>query len=92
MAHVMHLSPCADINVPNWQVWDSSLRLYQPYPFVIGVSKKGIEEAIQAALTKAHNTLVRVSWFEVEEIHGHVGNDGMVTEYQVVLKVCFALK
>jgi len=49
---------------------------------VIGVSRKGIEEAIQAALAKAHQTLERVSWFEVEEIR----------EYQVVLKVCFALK
>ena len=59
---------------------------------VIGVSKNGIEEAVQAALTKAHNTLERVSWFEVEEIHGHVGEDGKIAEYQVVLKVCFALK
>ncbi len=59
---------------------------------VIGVSKKGIEEAIQAALIKAHKTLERVSWFEVEEIHGHVGDDGIISEYQVILKVCFALK
>jgi flavin-binding protein dodecin len=59
---------------------------------VIGVSRKGIEDAIQAALAKAHQTLERVSWFEVEEIRGHVGDDGMVSEYQVVLKVCFALK
>ncbi len=59
---------------------------------VIGVSRKGIDEAIQAALAKAHQTLERVSWFEVEEIRGHVGDDGMVSEYQVVLKVCFALK
>lgn len=59
---------------------------------VIGVSGKGIEEAIQAALVKAHQTLEKVSWFEVEEIHGHVGEDGIVSEYQVILKVCFALK
>jgi flavin-binding protein dodecin len=59
---------------------------------VIGVSKKGIDEAIQAALSKAHKTLERVSWFEVEEIHGHVGDDGLISEYQVILKVCFSLK
>lgn len=59
---------------------------------VIGVSKQSVEQAIQAALSKAHQTLERVSWFEVEEIRGHVGDDGMVSEYQVVLKVSFQLK
>lgn len=59
---------------------------------VIGVSKSGVEAAIQAALTKAHNTLEKVSWFEVQEIRGHVGDDGTVSEYQVILKVAFQLK
>jgi flavin-binding protein dodecin len=59
---------------------------------VIGVSGKGIEDAVQTALAKAHKTLERVSWFEVKEIHGHVGDDGLVSEYQVILKVSFQLK
>jgi flavin-binding protein dodecin len=59
---------------------------------IIGVSPAGIEAAIQAALSKAHKTLDKVSWFEVGEIRGHVGDDGKVTEYQVVLKVAFQLK
>jgi len=59
---------------------------------VIGVSKVGIEDAIKAAIAKAHKTLERVSWFEVQEIHGHVGDEGQVTEYQVILKVSFELK
>lgn len=59
---------------------------------VIGVSKKGIEAAIQTAVNKAHKTLDKLSWFEVGDIRGHVGDDGMVTEYQVVLKVVFQLK
>jgi flavin-binding protein dodecin len=59
---------------------------------VIGVSKKGIDDAIQTAVAKAHKSLENVSWFEVEEIHGHVGDDGQVSEYQVVLKVSFQLK
>jgi hypothetical protein len=59
---------------------------------VIGVSKKGIEDAIQTAVAKAHKTLEKVSWFEVEEIHGHVDDDGLVSEYQVILKVSFQLK
>jgi len=59
---------------------------------VIGVSKDGMEAAIQAAVSKAHKTLDKLSWFEVGDIRGHVGEDGRVTEYQVVLKVAFQLK
>jgi flavin-binding protein dodecin len=59
---------------------------------VIGVSKKGIEGAIQAAIGKAHKSLDKLSWFEVQDIRGHVGDDGTVTEYQVILKVAFQLK
>ncbi|HEY6873782.1 MAG TPA: dodecin [Geobacteraceae bacterium] len=59
---------------------------------VIGVSKNGIEAAIQTAVEKAHKTLDKISWFEVGDIRGHVGDDGKVTEYQVVLKVAFQLK
>ncbi|HTG80314.1 MAG TPA: dodecin [Geobacteraceae bacterium] len=59
---------------------------------VIGVSKDGMEAAIQAAVSKAHKTLDKLSWFEVGDIRGHVGEDGRVTEYQVVLKVAFLLK
>jgi flavin-binding protein dodecin len=59
---------------------------------VIGVSKNGIEAAIQAAVSKAHKTIEKLSWFEVEGVRGHVGEDGKITEYQVVLKVAFQLK
>jgi hypothetical protein len=33
-----------------------------------------------------------MSWFEVEEVRGHVNEAGEVGEYQVVLKVAFNLK
>jgi flavin-binding protein dodecin len=59
---------------------------------VIGVSRNGIEEAIQAAVGKAHKTLEKLSWFEVGDIRGHVGDDGEIKEWQVVLKVAFQLK
>jgi dodecin len=59
---------------------------------VIGISKQGIEAAIQSAVKKAHMSLEKLSWFEVGDIRGHVGEDGEVTEYQVVLKVAFELK
>jgi len=58
---------------------------------VIGVSKVGIEGAIQAAVNRAHETLEKVSWFEVQEIRGHIDDDGKVAEYQVLLKIAFKL-
>ena len=59
---------------------------------IIGTSKKSIEDAIQTAVTRAHTSLEKLSWFEVGEVRGHVGEDGTVNEYQVVLKVAFQLK
>ena len=59
---------------------------------VIGVSKNGIEAAINAAVEKAHKTLDNLSWFEVKDIRGHLGDDGTVSEYQVLIKVAFQLK
>ncbi len=59
---------------------------------IIGVSQKSIEDAIQAAVAKAHKSLEKLSWFEVGDVRGHVGDDGRITEYQVVLKVAFQLK
>jgi flavin-binding protein dodecin len=59
---------------------------------VIGISKGGIEQAIENALRKAHETLEKVSWFEVEEIRGHIDDQGRVGEYQVIVKVAFQLK
>ncbi len=66
-------------------------RLYKKIE-IIGVSKNGIEAAIQSAIQKAAETLENLSWFEVEEIRGHVGADGKVSEYQVLLKAAFQLK
>lgn len=59
---------------------------------IIGISKVGIEDAIQQAVTKAQQSLEKLSWFEMENVRGHIGDDGNVDEYQVVLKVAFELK
>jgi flavin-binding protein dodecin len=59
---------------------------------VIGVSDDGVEGAIQQAISRAQKSLDKLSWFEVQEIRGHIGDDGKVSEYQVVLKVAFELK
>ena len=59
---------------------------------VIGISNAGIEAAIQQAITKAQHSIEKLSWFEVQEVRGHIGDDGNVNEYQVVIKVAFELK
>jgi len=59
---------------------------------VIGVSSEGIEGAIQQAVTRAQQSLDKLSWFEVQELRGHIGDDGKVNEYQAVIKVSFELK
>lgn len=59
---------------------------------IIGVSKVNIEAAIETALVKARASLEKLSWFEVQEIRGHIDDDGKVSEYQVVIKVAFQLK
>jgi flavin-binding protein dodecin len=59
---------------------------------IIGVSSKGIEGATETALRKAQKSLDKISWFEVQDIRGHVGENGKVAEYQVVIKVSFELK
>jgi flavin-binding protein dodecin len=59
---------------------------------VIGVSKAGIEGAIESALTHARKSVHKMSWFEVEEIHGHIGEDGKISEYQVLIKVAFTVE
>ena len=58
---------------------------------IIGVSSQGIEAAIETALRKAQKSLDKISWFEVQDIRGHVGENGKVAEYQVVIKVSFEL-
>ncbi|PLX87626.1 MAG: dodecin flavoprotein [Desulfuromonas sp.] len=59
---------------------------------VIGISSDGIEDAIQQAINRAQQSLEKLSWFEVQEVRGHIGDDGKVNEYQVVIKVAFELK
>lgn len=58
---------------------------------IIGTSTESIEGAIQQAVTRAGDSLQKLSWFEVQEVRGHIGDEGTVTEYQVILKVAFEL-
>lgn len=57
---------------------------------LVGSSPASIEEAVQAAISRAEKTLRNVRWFEVIETRGHV-QDGRIAHYQVRLKVGFTL-
>ena len=59
---------------------------------IIGISDQSFEAAIQAGVSRAHQSLDKISWFEVQEIRGHIDAAGKVTEYQVVIKASFELK
>ncbi|HSN31889.1 MAG TPA: dodecin [Ideonella sp.] len=56
-----------------------------------GSSKTGIEDAVQTAIAKAHQTVRNMQWFEVTETRGHVV-DGRVAHWQVTIKVGFTLE
>ena len=57
---------------------------------LVGTSTESYEDAIANAIKQASKTLKAVSWYEVVQMRGAV-NDGNVTEYQVIIKVCFKL-
>jgi flavin-binding protein dodecin len=56
-----------------------------------GSSPVGIEDAVQKAIAKAHQTVRNIHWFQVTETRGHV-SDGKVAHWQVSLKVGFTLE
>jgi flavin-binding protein dodecin len=55
-----------------------------------GSSSVGIEDAVQKAIAKAHETVRKMQWFEVTETRGHIV-DGQVAHWQVSLKIGFTL-
>jgi dodecin len=57
---------------------------------LVGSSETSIDDAIRTAISRASKTLRNLRWFEVEQIRGHVADDG-VHHYQVTLKVGFTL-
>lgn len=56
-----------------------------------GSSTSSVEDAIQAAISKASATVRNIRWFEVMQVRGHV-EDGKVAHYQVLMKVGFTLE
>jgi flavin-binding protein dodecin len=58
---------------------------------LVGSSEKGIEDAIQNAITRASKTVRSMKWFEVVQTRGHI-EEGSVRHYQVTLRVGFTLE
>ena len=58
---------------------------------VVGSSSRSIEDAINAAIGRAHRTLRNLRWFEVVRTSGHI-DQGKVKHYQVSLKVGFTME
>jgi len=57
---------------------------------VVGTSQAGIDDAIQAAVSRASQTLKGLDWFEVKEVRGTIA-DGRISEYQVTVSIGFRL-
>ena len=57
---------------------------------VIASSSKGIDDAIQTAVTEAAKTVRNIDSVYVKDIKAHV-KDGKVTTYGVVCKISFRL-
>jgi flavin-binding protein dodecin len=57
---------------------------------VIASSEKGIDDAIQSAVTEASRTVRNIDSVFVKDIKAHV-KDGKVTSYGVICKISFRL-
>ena len=55
---------------------------------LVGTSPDSFADAAATALREANRTVRGITWFEVDELRGRVGN-GRVEEYQVTLRAGF---
>jgi flavin-binding protein dodecin len=57
---------------------------------LVGSSPDGVEAAVTNALERATKSLRNLRWFEVVSVRGGI-EDNKIREWQVTLKVAFAL-
>jgi flavin-binding protein dodecin len=72
---------------PKQQMGDHVYRVIE----IVGTSEESIEDAIDAAVARAHKTLRNLRWFEVIRTSGHI-DSGRVRHFQVTLKVGFTME
>ena len=58
---------------------------------LVGTSETSIDEAVNAAIARAHKTIRNLRWFEIIRTTGQV-EDGKVRHFQVTLKVGFTME
>lgn len=62
---------------------------------IVGTSEDGLQQAIEAGISRARKTLRNLDWFEVSEIRGYLGGNGGESGspdyWQVTMKVGFRL-
>ena len=58
---------------------------------LVGTSETSIDEAVNAAIARAHKTIRNLRWFEIMRTTGHI-EDGKVRHFQVTLKVGFTME
>lgn len=56
---------------------------------VVGTSPDSVQQAIRNGIATASKSLRNLDWFEVDEIRGHLGDDGELLHFQVTMKVGF---
>lgn len=56
---------------------------------VVGTSPDGVDQAIRNGVATAAKTLRNLGWFEVDEVRGHLADDGTILHFQVTMKVGF---
>ena len=59
---------------------------------IAGTSDKNFEDAVEAALATAAQSIRHMGWFEVVEQRGRVDDSGKVIEYQVTLNIGFKIE
>ena len=55
-----------------------------------GTSPTSIEDAVEKAVDRAHQTLKNLCWFQVVETRGNI-TDGKIHHWQVTIKVGFLI-
>jgi dodecin len=58
---------------------------------LVGTSPRSYEDAVQNAVTDAHDTIRGLNWFSVIEQRGRIDDSGKIVEWQVVIEVAFKI-
>lgn len=69
---------------------DKTSKVYKRIDLV-GISRKGFEDAINNAISKASETLTGLSWFEVKELRGSISNS-KIQEFQATVVINFVVQ